>query len=226
MAEFRVTAPRDTSAMGALYGVDVPTPPPAQPFPAANSVDWLQQRLPKALGDWLGNAYAEGQQWSNEISDPRKLAGEAISGAMNIIPGGRMGIRPSTRVSVGDYALAGRNNEPVKQFMVEQEGMKGRLHVTPDGVVRNSFLHPELRGQGLGRSLYETAADYFGDRGVPLRSDIGVSPDAARMYESLKRNGYDVTERSPTATTDPVFTVWPRKTTIPISAAASQDQSQ
>src|SRR5580704_15342986 len=60
----------------------------------------------------------------------------------------------------------------------------------------------ERRGQGIGTSLYEKAIDYADQKGLPFRSDIAVTPDAQRVYESLKNRGYDVKE-SPNTTTTP-----------------------
>lgn len=156
----------------------------------------------------------------NEKTTPRTIAGDMLATGLSVLPARSLGMRQNGRISVTDDVLAGRNNEPVKRFAVEQDGMKGRLSVTPEGTVRNSFLNPGLRGQGLGRSMYETASDYFGDRGMPLRSDVGVSGDAARIYDSLQRRGYPVS-RNPSAqptpdggwatgTQDPVFTINPQ----------------
>jgi len=155
------------------------------------------------------------------------MAGAAMTGGMPFAARGSAGIfggrlsatadqaalRKAPRVSVFDEVLAGRNNEPVKRFVVEQDGMKGRLAVTPDGVVRNVFLHPELRGQGYGRSMYEAAIDHFANLGLPLRSEAAVSADAARVYKSLQKRGYPVTRGGQG---EPAFTVGLRPRVQPI----------
>ncbi|MBB3385983.1 MULTISPECIES: hypothetical protein [unclassified Rhizobium] len=54
------------------------------------------------------------------------------------------------------------------------------------------------RGQGKARQLYEEAVRLADENGGVLRSDISVSNDALRVYNSLSRRGYDV-RRNPDA---------------------------
>ncbi len=54
------------------------------------------------------------------------------------------------------------------------------------------------RGQGKARQLYEDAVRLADEEGGVLRSDIVVSNDATRVYDSLARRGYDV-RRNPDA---------------------------
>lgn len=54
------------------------------------------------------------------------------------------------------------------------------------------------RGQGKARQLYEDAVRLADEEGGALRSDIVVSNDATRVYDSLARRGYDV-RRNPDA---------------------------
>jgi len=54
------------------------------------------------------------------------------------------------------------------------------------------------RGQGKARELYEEAVRLADENGGVLRSDISVSNDALRVYNSLSRRGYDV-RRNPDA---------------------------
>lgn len=58
----------------------------------------------------------------------------------------------------------------------------------------------QTRGKGIGTALYEAAAQFAAERGKPLRSDMSVSKDAVRVYEKLKKLGYEVTE-APDGTT-------------------------
>jgi len=50
------------------------------------------------------------------------------------------------------------------------------------------------RGQGIGTALYERAIKYADEKGLPLRSDINVTSDGMRVYDALKRRGYEVIE--------------------------------
>jgi predicted GNAT family acetyltransferase len=54
------------------------------------------------------------------------------------------------------------------------------------------------RGKGKARELYEEAVRLADENGGVLRSDISVSNDALRVYNSLSRRGYDV-RRNPDA---------------------------
>lgn len=54
------------------------------------------------------------------------------------------------------------------------------------------------RGQGKARELYEEAVALADDNGGVVRSDIAVSNDAVRVYESLAKRGYEVV-RNPEA---------------------------
>jgi GNAT superfamily N-acetyltransferase len=50
----------------------------------------------------------------------------------------------------------------------------------------------DKRGQGLAVKLYEEAARFAAERGLPLRSSDTVSASAARVYDGLRRRGYGV----------------------------------
>lgn len=127
-------------------------------------------------------------------------------------------LRPSARVTVEPHYMEGRKEHGLRFWPEGSKPGSSGLNTSLQGEVRNSFLYPEsARGQGLGRSMYEAAVDYFGRRGMPLVSDAGVSAKAARVYESLRHGGgYRVT-RNPNAAQDsyggwsssagPVFTV-------------------
>lgn len=55
-----------------------------------------------------------------------------------------------------------------------------------------SFVNEDARGQGHGVALYQQLADKAAELGYVMHSDGPVSRDAARVYEALKRRGYDV----------------------------------
>ncbi len=75
----------------------------------------------------------------------------------------------------------------------------GNLSMRQSGdrlVVQGVGVPSELRGQGQGLALYERAINYADENGLTFRSDNNVKPDAVRVYEALKKRGYQVTENS------------------------------
>jgi hypothetical protein len=66
----------------------------------------------------------------------------------------------------------------------------GALHIS------SSELAPSLRGAGIGTAMYRALVDEAHARGLRVFSDATVSGDAVRVYDSLKRRGYDV-QRTP-----------------------------
>lgn len=67
------------------------------------------------------------------------------------------------------------------------------LQIRPDAlVVKGVAVDRRSRGTGIGTALYEEAVAEASRRGVPLRSDTTVSEEAARVYESLRKKGYEV----------------------------------
>src|SRR5262245_55304768 len=75
-----------------MRNATTPTPSSGGYFPAANSIDWLQQRLPKPVADWIGRDYAQNERWMQEVGEPRKLAGETLSMGMSLLPAGRLAV--------------------------------------------------------------------------------------------------------------------------------------
>jgi len=64
----------------------------------------------------------------------------------------------------------------------------------------SSSLDEGLRGKGLGRTAYKSVIDHLFERDVPtVSSDPVVSPDAAKVYGALKKDGYNVV-RNPDST--------------------------
>ena len=64
--------------------------------------------------------------------------------------------------------------------------------------IRGSYTSPSERGQGHGGVLYQKAAEHATQNGGRFESDAIVSNDAARRWEELRRNGWDV-KRDPNA---------------------------
>lgn len=62
--------------------------------------------------------------------------------------------------------------------------------------INHADLPEELRGKGYGKEMYKTLIDHAHDLGYEVYSDATVEKPAARVYESLKKHGYDV-ERLP-----------------------------
>ncbi len=67
------------------------------------------------------------------------------------------------------------------------------------GHVRDGALHishaevaPEMRGKGKGLVLYTALVDKALSSGLKVFSDATVEADAVRVYDALKRRGYDV----------------------------------
>lgn len=111
------------------------------------------------------------------------------------------------------------------------------LTVRPDAVqVGMSTVGPKNRGQGVGTALYEKALEFATERGLPLRSDFSVSAPAVRVYEALRRRGYQVVENPDTmnlaggAKSAPggqsVYEVRPSPEMIRARAAAAGDAAQ
>lgn len=124
-------------------------------------------------------------------------------------------------------------------FDIQHEGSKvgsvtGRI--TGDKItIESTRIEEGTRGKGKGVESYAALADWATTLGKPLVSDSVVSEDAARVYDALKRRGYDVV-KSPNATSreedgkralvtrkegdntsqkEPVFTVQPKKPSQP-----------
>jgi putative acetyltransferase len=83
--------------------------------------------------------------------------------------------------------------------LIDTDGSIGgsvALKESGDGVeLKRMYLKPELRGQGLGRALLETATDWAqhaGYRSIELDT-AAHQTDARKLYE---RAGFEVTRRS------------------------------
>lgn len=78
------------------------------------------------------------------------------------------------------------------------DGMLG-IEIRNDAVYEAMVSVPErARGQGFAVAMYERAIAEAAARGLPFRSDVSISPSAARVWEALERRGY-IVSRSPDA---------------------------
>ena len=71
--------------------------------------------------------------------------------------------------------------------------------IVKDGTLRINFAEVEqaMRGKGEGVKLYTALIDQALNSGLKVTSDFTVEPAAVRVYEALKRRGYDVVELNP-----------------------------
>lgn len=60
--------------------------------------------------------------------------------------------------------------------------------------VTQTYMPSEYRGKGLGKGLYKEAIDYALKKGKKFYSDMSLSKDAMRIYQSLMRHGYKFEE--------------------------------
>ena len=91
------------------------------------------------------------------------------------------------------------------------------LYLGTEGKARvyEAKVPEEARGQGVGAQLYENAIRWAAENGREFSSDAYVSESARRVYEGLKRRGYEVTQAADAVEKDgglavksgPVFTV-------------------
>lgn len=101
-----------------------------------------------------------------------------------------------------EVEISDRGNGSFFAQSVTDPGDLLSLKVGPDAVYAGiATIGRAVRGTGLGTALYERAIQFAAERGLPFRSDISVNADALRVYESLRRRGYEVTEAPGTTAT-------------------------
>lgn len=145
------------------------------------------------------------------IYTPQQLKREAmLMGRMYEVMAERMGILPEQAyemypLTIGKEGQAVFNQESEIPITVNNDGQ--RIDVTSDAgqvvadiredgaYILTSEVKMESRGQGQGVRLYQALVDDALDRGLTVYSDATVQPEAARMYEALKRRGYEVKMR-------------------------------
>jgi len=145
----------------------------------------------------------------NAIDDLRGvMQAESLEDAARIIDDQT---RQPSQETVAASAPATIEPEPVARSTIVQDNgdmimLKSRegdanLSIRRDGQnlkVGITSVSKASRGQGKARQLYEEAVRLADENGGVLRSDISVSNDALRVYNSLSRRGYDV-RRNPDA---------------------------
>ncbi len=68
------------------------------------------------------------------------------------------------------------------------------IEVKKDGVYQGAVaVTKKERGKGYATALHEKAIEFAGERGLPFRSDVAVTPEGVRVFDALKRRGYEVT---------------------------------
>jgi predicted GNAT family acetyltransferase len=101
---------------------------------------------------------------------------------------------------------------PSEAFVFAEDNADGSYSIKESG------LPEEMRGQGFGVGMYEALIDELVRRDQKITSDLTVSPEAQRVYEALRRRGYEVTQNPDAAideetgalyADDPVFDVVP-----------------
>jgi len=145
------------------------------------------------------------------IYTPQQLKREAmLMSRMYEVMAERMGILPEQAyelypLTIGKEGQAVFNQEGGIPVTVNNDGQ--RIDVTSDAGqvvadiredgahILTSEVKMESRGQGEGVRLYQALVDDALDRGLTVYSDATVQPEAARMYEALKRRGYEVKMR-------------------------------
>lgn len=171
------------------------------------------------------------QKYRNEVFDPlwkeaqaQKLVSEP--GSVPVMPPPPQRPKPGiVDEKPGSILIKSEANQGDMLSLKEEPGV---LHV---GI---STVGKERRGQGVGTSLYEKALELAGERGLVLRSDMSVSADALRVYDVLRRRGYEVAEAPGTmkskegatnATAGYVFEVKPKKIETPEEVAARTERA-
>ena len=144
----------------------------------------MQQRLPKFAGDWLGNAYAECTQRANDLS-PRTVAGEMVTGAMSLMPAGRMMPKPSLVVArkMPDGSVRYGKPGQMHSDLFEPHEFSSTV---PDSVM--GFAEPS------GPFLSRQEALKFAAREIPqegdfrtIRPDVGL--EAGHYWEAARGAG-------------------------------------
>jgi hypothetical protein len=60
----------------------------------------------------------------------------------------------------------------------------------PESSISGVFVHPNLKGKGLGKAIYRFVNNDLINKGRPaLKSDFDITPDAIKVWESLVKSG-------------------------------------
>ncbi len=117
---------------------------------------------------------------------------DAVFGGNEQFMGDRFGtiVRANDVIGSQNAVVMAQNAEGLIQFSPKVNPEKG-LKVSPETdvwQVRAAQLDEEIRGQGFGKQLYESAAEEARANGTRLVSDVQVSDDALRVWKSLDGN--------------------------------------
>jgi GNAT superfamily N-acetyltransferase len=209
---------------------------------AAEDVDWTpaERRQAQMEGRTLGRKYPQGIDWKIHKQDVRQTVEgindaveSGVMAAVGLIGGKKPIAKPTLSVIAGKDLAEGAAATTVPDIQlahsVEEEtgshtikSANGEL-IAQEGnkvlQVKRIDVAPEARGKGEGMAMLIKAVDEAKQRGLKLESDVSVSPDAEKLYEGLKRRGYNVvqnpSERS--ETTGNLVSQDPRKGVFTVS---------
>jgi hypothetical protein len=158
------------------------TPAPVSPASTTGKVSIVQE---KYSGDLSQEALSD---ISNEdVSDvAKKLENNTATLKVDVISGKDFGT---------DNKIT--NNQVI--YLLHSEGKKLAVLVVndetvtenrPESSISGVFVHPSLKGKGLGKAIYRFANNALISNGKkPLLSDFDITPDAIRVWESLVKSG-------------------------------------
>lgn len=89
--------------------------------------------------------------------------------------------------------LNAQGKEWIQSSLGDNQGYVGGFELPSAIRISTSNIRDEaLRGKGYGREMYQKLIDEAAKSGKILQSDVTVEPAAQRVYDSLKKRGYDV----------------------------------
>ncbi len=115
-----------------------------------------------------------------------------------MVPRGALGSNAdsSARYAANQQRMANADTDSLYQTVYRQGDavgtISGRRVGQDEAKIDSSLLDGRLRGQGIGIDLYRHLIDRLHKDGRHVKSDSLVSDDASKVYEALKRLGYDV----------------------------------
>ena len=170
----------------------------------------IKEMNPRELKDWLKNGDTK------KPLQPEKLGRAADRSEKTQARGSKL------RYREGDLTVHENPPDNGRGYFISVEGPNGKEggHVQApqrgDALqVSDSFLGKGLRGKGFAVKAYETVISKAKEKGLRFVSDTVVSDDAHRVYDALKKRGYDV-RKNPTAELDPETGNWRSTDTRPV----------
>lgn len=174
----------------------------------------------KAFAESASKVQAQFEQQISSATDiytPQQARREAaLMGNMYAVMAERLGVTPQQAyemypITIGKEGQAIFSQVDTTPINVQNDGQQinvtsdaGQViaDIRTDGVhILNAEVKMESRGQGEGLRLYQALVDEALDRGLTVYSDATVQPEAARIYDALKRRGYAVQMREGTTVT-------------------------